>query len=434
MNVANLALQQTPPFSVPLRFFLTAPLFGLFACSLLMYYGPPILLNRWNFATLALTHSLTLGVVTMVMMGALLQLLPVLAGITIPKPKWVSMFLHVLLTAGTLSLTLGFMLGHSLYLTTGLLLLSLTFSLFFAIIGYCLVKVVHSHITIAMRLAVLGLFVSVSLGLILLLFLTQYITVFAPAILTNLHLVWGLIGWAALLITGIAYQVVPMFQITPQYPQLITRWLVPALFISLLLFTLSNLTGHFTSITTILLSLELGLFALITLSIQKRRLRKLPDVTLDFWRFGMIHLLLSILFSTSTLIWQPLVTKTFYPSLLGILFIGGFILPVIQGMLYKIVPFLVWLHLQNQQLNILNPIRLVKIPNMKQVILDRQARYQFWVYVSGFILLIAAIWITTLLYISSALLMISFGGLAYNLYKAAWIYYSTSRQLREAKL
>lgn len=431
MNFANLALQQTPPISVPLRFFLTAPLFGILACGLLMYYGQTILLNRWNFNALALTHLITLGFMTMVMMGALLQLLPVLTGVVIPKSKWVSTFLHGLLTVGTLSLTLGFNFASSLYLTIGLVLLTLTFSLFFVILGYCLLKVVHNHITTAMRLAILGLSICVSLGLILLTFLTQMATLSNPTGLTNLHLVWGLIGWTALLIIGIAYQVVPMFQITPPYPQWIAHWLVPLLFTLLLLFTLIN-NPVFQLIIKGLLGLGLGVFAVVTLLIQKRRLRKLPDVTLNFWRFGMIHLLLTIIIVLLAMIWQPLVNKAFYPALLGILFIGGFVLPVVQGMLYKIVPFLVWLHLQNQQFNLLNPTQLVKIPNMKQIILDKQARYQFWIYVSGFISLIIAIWIAPFIYISSSLLIISFTLLMINLYKALWIYRSKSRQLIES--
>ena len=38
-----------------------------------------------------------------------------------------------------------------------------------------------------------------------------------------------------------------------------------------------------------------------------------------------------------------------YGMLLGVLMIVGFAMSVINGMLYKIVPFLVWFHLQSRR-------------------------------------------------------------------------------------
>lgn len=428
MNTANLALQQTPPLSVPLRFFLTAPLFGLLACGVLIYFGQDILLNRWSFATLTLTHLLTLGFMTMVMMGALLQLLPVLAGVIIPHAKRVSTLLHGFLTVGTLSLIIGFNF-NTLYLTIGLWLLAITFVLFFMIIGYCLIKVVHTHITLAMRIAVVSLIICISLGLMLLSIFTHN-TAIDVTLFTQLHVIWGLIGWTSLLIIGVAYQVVPMFQITPQYPIKITRWLVPILFILLLLLTLTHLLEELQFVISGLIAIGLSIFAITTLSLQKRRLRKLPDVTLNFWRFGMVCLLITVFLWLNAQVWSIVAIQHFYPILLGILSIGGFILSVIQGMLYKIVPFLIWLHLQNQQLNVLNPIQLTKIPNMKQIISDKYARYQFWIYIFSLFCLIAAIWSAPLIYLAATLLMISFSLLTFNLYKAMWIYHTISQQLK----
>ena len=75
MNIGLLSLQQAPPFSVPFRFFVTAPLFALAGCLLALIAGPELLISRWHPQLLALVHLFTLGVVTMVMAGALMQLL-----------------------------------------------------------------------------------------------------------------------------------------------------------------------------------------------------------------------------------------------------------------------------------------------------------------------------------------------------------------------
>ena len=53
MNTAGLSLEQAPPFSVPLRFFLTAPWFLVLAAALILWEGPGIFASRWLPATLA---------------------------------------------------------------------------------------------------------------------------------------------------------------------------------------------------------------------------------------------------------------------------------------------------------------------------------------------------------------------------------------------
>jgi hypothetical protein len=180
-----------------------------------------------------------------------------------------------------------------------------------------------------------------------------------------------------------------------------------------------------------LLGVGLTLFAITTLYLQAHRLRKIPDVTLNYWRVGMAGLLLTIGGGLIGIIWPPVATHSFYDILLGILFIAGFILPVIQGMLYKIIPFLVWLHLQNRQLEMLKPLPLIKIPNMKQVISDKWARRQFWVYIVALGLLIGAgRWpLSGLMQLASMVLLCAFSLLGYNLYMALKLYWSVSRQL-----
>ena len=71
-GAGELYLEQAPPFGVPLRYFLTAPLFGVAAALLLVAAGPAALTSRWSGLTLALTHLLTLGVLAQVMVGVML--------------------------------------------------------------------------------------------------------------------------------------------------------------------------------------------------------------------------------------------------------------------------------------------------------------------------------------------------------------------------
>lgn len=43
--------------------------------------------HRWSPATLALTHLITLGYLAMIMLGALLQILPVVLGVPVPQVR-----------------------------------------------------------------------------------------------------------------------------------------------------------------------------------------------------------------------------------------------------------------------------------------------------------------------------------------------------------
>ena len=70
--------------------------------------------------------------------------------------------------------------------------------------------------------------------------------------------------------------------------------------------------------------------------------------------------------------------------LLGILLIFGFAVAVINGMLYKIVPFLAWFHLQAELLG------RAKVPTMKQLLPEAHIRRQWWVYLATLLLLLAA--------------------------------------------
>ena len=109
MNSAGLSLEQAPPFSVPLRFFLTAPWFLVMAALLLLWQSlQEIFANRWLPAMLALTHLLTLGFMAQVMLGALLQILPVVVGVVVPRPRLTGTLIHVPLTLGALALSIVF--------------------------------------------------------------------------------------------------------------------------------------------------------------------------------------------------------------------------------------------------------------------------------------------------------------------------------------
>ncbi len=397
LNTANLSLDQAPPISIPFRYFVTAPLFGLLAGLLVLVKGPELFLTRWSPMTLGLTHLLTLGFLALVMCGALLQMLPVIVGSPVPAVTVVGPLCHILLVVGTALLVTSFLSGTLGGEITALVLLGGGVVLFSGAVMVALWRIKRVSATaIAMRLALISLFFTLLLGVLLGSGLIGSMGFASIAGVVNIHLGWGLLGWVGLLLIGISYQVVPMFQVTPEYPQVMQRWLAPGIFVGLLVWSLfssahqiGNLGQWLPKLLMFLVVAGFCVYALATLRLQKQRKRRIPDITLSFWRIGMLFVLFSAALWVLAQFAPSVSLSPSYPLLLGVALLMGVGVSVINGMIYKIVPFLSWFHLQNRQMSLM--CMTVAVPNMKQFISDKAARLQYRCFLGALILSMAAV-------------------------------------------
>ena len=421
MSMASLSLEQAPPITVPFRFFLTAPLFLLLAALALLAAGPAALESRWSQPLLGITHLFTLGFMSMVMTGAVLQLLPVLAGAQVPQPRLMAWAIHLPLFAGALLLCGGLYFSTTILVTLALPLLALAFAAFLAIAIYSLMRApARNASTRAILLALAALSLTVGLGLLLAAGISGMLHL-SMLPLASLHVGWGLLGWTTLLVIGVAYQVIPMFQLTQPYPRSVTRWLSGALFVLMLAWSCHLLLPE-PAASRLALAAACGLaagiaaFAVVTLRLQQNRRRKAPDITLQFWRTGLASLLAATVLWLAGQVSTTLVNSTFYVLALGMLFIIGFALSVIQGMLYKITSFLVWFHLQGK----LPP---GKAPHMKSIIQDHAARWHWRIHLASLpICLASAMWPMPWVYAAGCALLLDGILLLSNLYRAWNIY------------
>ncbi len=432
-STAELSLEQAPPFVIPLRFFLTAPLFGMGAGLLLLILGPDALSNRWVPATMALTHMLTLGFISMVMCGAVLQVLPVLGGVPVPGVLSVGPAVHLLLSLGTVSLVAGFLWGWVLAFDVAVIGLGGGFILFLGAVGLGLWRAGPSNPMVrALWAVLLALLVTMLLGMYLVWVISGYGS--SPHLLrfVDLHLSWGLLGWAGLLILAMGFQVVPLFQMTPEYPARVRRGVIPLVFLLLLAWSVASATvgggPWLLGVQVLLMSGFVG-FAVQTLYLQGRRRRKVPDLLVAFWRGSAISMLATAILWLTGLFQPQNGAWSWYPLLLGFGLLVGVILTVINGMLYKIVPFLAWFHLQHRQIASPSSAR-GSIPHMKELLPDTLARRQYHLHLGVLVLGVAAIffpeWLARPL---GGLVLLSFGLLGYNLLRAALGYRKAERRL-----
>ncbi len=381
----GLSLEQAPPLDLPLRLFLTAPLFAAAAGVLLLWQADVVLATRWSPAALAATHLLTVGFLGMVMVGASLQMLPVLVGAPVPAVRPVAGAVHMLLGIGATGLAAGLLGGGPWPLAIGAATAALGFGI--AALGLLLALWRARRRGTGLRgfpLPMLALMVAVALGAMLTLALLGWLVL--PRLLdwVNLHAAWGLFGWVGLLVLTVGVQVVPLFHVTPAYPVWVVRRLGPLLFLALLGLTLAALLPDSAGIPIAqllgaLLAAGFGAFAVLTLWLQAHGARARIDATLLHWWLAMAALLGAVgcwALGGST-------------ELMGLLLLVGVGVGLPSGMLLKIVPFLCWFHLQSRQVA-LGRFDL-RIPHMHRLLPERGARAQLALHAAALVFLLAGL-------------------------------------------
>jgi hypothetical protein len=164
----------------------------------------------------------------------------------------------------------------------------------------------------------------------------------------------------------------------------------------------------------------------MTLWLQSRRRRRQADVTLVFWRGAMLSLLAFVLSWIAFEALPQLGASLRAPVWMGVLIIPGLFLSVITGMLYKIMPFLNWLHLQQQGGAAMPP------PNMKQMIPEHAMRGQMRLHFAALTLLLAAVLWPELARPAGLVFAASCLWLEWNLIGAARVYARFRDRIRAA--
>lgn len=407
-NQGGLSMEQAPPVKVVLRFFLTASMFGVFLGFYLMGNSLDILpYNEYSFQVTVI-HLLALGVMASFMLGALFQMLPVIAGVSITTPTFKATVVNILLIIGLFFQLFAFETSFSLlYLLASIALgVGLLYSMTVMLKEVIKIKD-HSTSSKGMLFALSSFSIAIILGLYLLLTLGGYIDGSLYAELKEIHYSFALFGWIGLLIVSISFQVVEMFYVTPKYPTFMSEYLVSIIFSLLILKVMVLFLELPSSIINILLATLFILYASVTIQRLYKRRRPTSDATVWFWRLGMGLLIISM---SITLISNITDLDSQILAISTLTFIG-FSLSIVFAMVYKIVPFLVWFHLSNQG--------YMEAPMMFDVIHPKRAKIHFGIHIGMLLSWLVAIFFQLdelFLVVPSLLVMLSFGWLFYHLF------------------
>jgi hypothetical protein len=391
----RLSLDQAPPLSIPLSFFATAPVFIAVAGFVLVTQGLPVLVSNWSPLTLGLTHLGTLGVLSMVMIGALYQMAPVVAAAPVPLIR-VAHGVHFLLTLGVVMLSVG-LLGLAPHCTyPGFLVVGLALLLFLGTVGVALFRTDSKGETVqGMRMAIVALTLVMLLGLCMARGYWDGSFPEARRLWLQTHFLLAFLGWVGGLISAVSWQVVPMFYLSPPISSLSRKIVLAGVMLGL-----AGLVGVFgvqlmgwvelsetRSTWLVAFAAAPALVAvwglhphLIFHNLRKRR-RKRIDGSLFFWQVGVCMAPLCALLAVSMLF----CTDARLPIWLGWIVIWGWAGMIIHGMLTRIVPFLIWFHRYSPY------VGKVKVASMRGLLPDTWTRVGFGLHLGTLVIGVLAI-------------------------------------------
>lgn len=388
----GLSLTQAPPISVPFRFFLSAPIFGVLISLIFLVFPFDEVSNEYHNVSIGLIHLFTLGILTMIIFGAMQQMMPVLAGAVVSKPKLFANIVHSSLFIGTICMSFSFILDMKQLLYIGVLFLSLSFLSFFIVCIKLLFEVKFLTSTVkAMRLFSLSGLITFILGFYLAFSHIDSNIGENYLVFVNTHILFGLLGFAFLLIMGVSFQVIPMFYVALDFPKFVQHKVPIVLFITLFISFFSfyfEINFLFLKFIFVVMILSFAYFALKSLNNRKR---PVFDVTLWYWKFSLICLVISMI------IWLFDIFESNY--ILAICFAFGFLYSLLQGMVYKIIPFLSWFHLNSKGYFL--------IPTIREFIDEKWIKLHFSLHFFSIIFFLISYFEKEFIYIAAILFLVS---------------------------
>ncbi len=367
------------PLTVPLPFLLTgacaAALFGI----LLPWILPEALQAPGFPHVLALVHIVTLGWLTMTIMGASLQLIPVIVVAPLRGVRLIH-WQYPVFTGGVLCLVSGFWWMQPWLLISGGLLIILAVIHHVIVIGVTLAHAAKRPLTVYfLGTSLLYLCIVVGLGLTAALnFQFGFLSAgFDQLLLT--HITLGLVGWLSSTLIGVSYTLTRLFALAHSHDDRLGRIVFLLLNMSIIGLACGFLFSAFMLIIAsgILLSATAWLFAYDYRRMLHVRHRKVLDIT-------QYHAIAAVLYFALIVPLGVLVTLLHWqqPAILSVLVLlalVGWLGQSTIGYLYKIVPFLIW----NKRYGPL--VGRQKVPLMRDMIHQRWATLSFWLINAGLI-------------------------------------------------
>jgi len=361
-----------PPFKLIAPYFIIGITFFVLSVALLLGFDISNLTNM-DSNTLSWVHLFLLGFVMMVIFGAMAQLVPVVLEVGHFAVE-LYYIIYPLLAFGTALMGYGFYASPALLPYGGVVVL---ISLLIFVLETFLTIKKQKNLNLVMKSVVLAnsfLFVGLIFGILMALGFAGTIEINIATYL-KAHIYMVLAGYVGVTIMGMSLILLPMFWLSHSFswkPVEYALYTVTVAVFSVMFSAIieSSFLEYFGYILTIC---AFGLYFYQIWLIYKTRVRLDNDIYLHSLLFSYGSLIVGLLFGIIYLIFP----NSHLLLAMGWIMFAGYITFMINGHLYKIVPFLVWY----QRFSPL--IGKQKVPMLADMVPVKSARVQFIFSASG---------------------------------------------------
>jgi len=394
-----------PSVALPLAYLGTATLAFMLAATATPWLSAELAGHYYQPRILALAHTVTLGWITLTIMGASFQLIP----IVLERPLWserLAWWQLAFMVIGVTGMVAHFFMAawSGLVWAAGLVALGVGAHLVnVALTVRGLRRWTFTARMVALALAGLGLTTVVGFAL----GLDKVVHVLPGDLLGNLHahIHLGLLGWVLPMVIGVAARVYPMFLLAAEptgWPGRVQLWGVglgtPA--------TVAGLCGVRVLLVAGALAIAAGVAAHLVWLVAVVRSRKRPalDTGLRFVLTGALALPVAAALGLALaldLAGGPRVALAY-----ATLALGGWVSLTIAGMLLKIVPFLVWYRVYASRAG------HAPVPTLAELSWAPGERLAWLLLTTGLAALAVALWVGEAAWIRGAAILVAAGALA----------------------
>lgn len=328
-----------PPFNLIAPFFIAGVAFYLLSMVALLFYEPSF--SYLEMSVAGWVHLFLVGYVMMIIFGAMAQLVPVVLETGHFSVDWYYIIFPILLI-GVIGLILGFWFNPILLSFGGALVL--VAMVIFATDTFLTIKKSElKSVTVkAVKVSNIFLLIGIIFGFLMALTLSGFMGVDIARIL-KAHLFAVVGGYVLVSIYGISLVLLPMFGLAHGFKEQAIKLALDVMVVAIGFVVVGALLdiAIFEHIGYVLSFASVGLYFYQIYLIYQTRVRKEFEIWYASMLFGygsfLVAFILGLLYLLSGLSQLSLLYSAFW-------FLFVFFLFLINGHLYKIIPFLVWFH------------------------------------------------------------------------------------------
>ncbi|MDZ7289449.1 MAG: hypothetical protein ONB44_21935 [candidate division KSB1 bacterium] len=397
MISSGLTTSYAPPFALVRNHFIVSIVAYFLLTLALVIVAPWMQGHYFQPHLLGLTHLATLGWISMIMMGALYQLVPVVLETKLWSAR-LAQFTFWLFLPGATGMIVhlwDYRTGPGLW-GFGLLTL-VAFALFVTNLLATLAQVEKWNITgIHILAALVTIILAAALGVALAYNLWKTYLPGDHLHYLRAHAHLAFLGWVLLVVMGVAYKLIPMFALAHGYSMTAGKWafgLVSFATVGLMTaWSFSLFAGHAANSNrleifyALLLATGIAAFLWQMWLVYRHRRRKQADVSMHHTVLSFIFLGLATALGVTQFflpVRWPQAVREGCILLYGWLAVIGFAGFIIVGQMYKIVPFLVWFNKYSDK------VGQATVPMLKEMFDEQLAKIELGLMLAGF--LIAAV-------------------------------------------